>query len=210
MLVLFYASKTWKCGQKQCLFVNFWLEISRHIMRNFSFKQENGWCHIRIGTKQTINNDFMSQRIVCSFLVYHIYCCFTCKEFSIRWTSWFAGKAPSCHRKWNFVCYKKSKKQLCLTLFDMRKLTKRSQSFPSLNKMNVGKASIWYLLARLGYFSVSIFTTAILSFSVSLTSLSIGTISWHGPHLQKKTQKNNSVTVLVLSLEIRILWPETS
>lgn len=49
--------------------------------------------------------------------------------------------------------------------------------------MNVGSASILYLLAIIGYFSVSIFTTWILSFKVAPTSLSIGTMNWHGPHL---------------------------
>lgn len=67
-------------------------------------------------------------------------------------------------------------------------LTKRSQGFPSLNMMNVGSASILYWLAMLVYFSVSILTTWILSFNFSPTSSRIGTMNWHGPHLQTKTR----------------------
>lgn len=38
-----------------------------------------------------------------------------------------------------------------------------------------------------GYFSVSSFTTWTLSFIEALTSSSMGTISWQGPHLQPPT-----------------------
>lgn len=56
-------------------------------------------------------------------------------------------------------------------------LTKRSKGFPSLNKMKVGKASILYLSAILGYFSVSTFTTLIISFRAAPTSLRIGAMN---------------------------------
>jgi hypothetical protein len=41
----------------------------------------------------------------------------------------------------------------------LNQLTKRSYGSASLNMIKVGKASILYLSAMLGYFSVSIFTT---------------------------------------------------
>lgn len=63
-------------------------------------------------------------------------------------------------------------------------LTKRSEGFPSLNRMKVGKASILYVSAIWGYFSVSILTTWILSFRAAPTSLRIGAMYWQGPHLQ--------------------------
>lgn len=65
-------------------------------------------------------------------------------------------------------------------------LTKRSHGSPSLNMMKVGKASIRYLSAMLGYFSVSIFTTWILSFSWEATSLRTGAMNWQGPHLETR------------------------
>lgn len=56
-------------------------------------------------------------------------------------------------------------------------LTNRSRGFPSLKRMNVGNASILYLSAMAGYFSVSILTTWTLSIRVALTCSRIGTMN---------------------------------
>ena len=66
-------------------------------------------------------------------------------------------------------------------------LTNRSRGFPSLKRINVGNASILYLSAMTGYFSVSILTTWTVSLSASLTFSRIGTMNWQGPHLQTRS-----------------------
>lgn len=106
----------------------------------------------------------------------------------VGWVVWPSKHPPGSHKEtkqlWAIIKTLKSKSQNKWRHGTDH--TKRSQGCPSLNRMKVGSASILYLLAILGYFSVSIFTNWILSFRVALTSFSIGTMNWQGPHLSNK------------------------